>query len=208
MIGAASDAALEHGAGAPADLRLAIAALAGWAAVLWGLGRGPRTVGLAALTVLLVAALTVALGRRPRSRAAAFVLATLALLLAPLAVRLDQARAGPLAELARRRPAVTAELRVDSDPRPIGSAGTSGAPRSAVDASLRAVVLSGRRVPLAGTVLVLGPADGWRGVLPGQRVRLDGRLEPPLPGNLLTAVLSAHGSPQLLGRPPPWQRAA
>src|SRR6185312_9373056 len=158
--------------------------------------------------LLLAAVLALALGRRSRSWTVAFLLATAALLLAPLAVRLHQAKDGPLASLARQRAAVTAELRVNSDPRPIASHGTSGSPRSAVDASLVAVQLSGRRIPLTGTVLVLGPAEGWRGVLPGQRVRLAGRLEPPLTADLLTAVLSAQGNPQLLGRPPPWQRAA
>ena len=65
----------------------------------------------------------------------------------------------------------------------------------AVDASLRADVLSGRRIAVSGAVLVLGPADGWRGVLPGQRVRLDGRLQPPLAGDLLTAMLSGPTRP-------------
>ena len=52
------------------------------------------------------------------------------------------------------------------------------------------------------------PAAAWRTVLPGQRVRLDGRLEPPLSGGLLAATLSARTDPVLLGRPPPWQRVA
>lgn len=195
-------------AGVSIDLRLASAAVVGWAAVTWGLGRAAGTVGLAAGMLLLTAVLVLTLARQPWSRAVAFLLATAALLLAPLAVRLHQARDGPLAELARQRTPITAELRVDSDPRPIAAHGTSGSPRSAVDASLVAVQLSGRRLRLTGTVLVLGPAQGWRGVLPGQRVRLAGRLEPPLTGDLLTAVLSAQGNPQLLGRPPPWQRAA
>jgi competence protein ComEC len=207
MIGHRPDVAPTR-AGVPVDLRLAGAAITGWAAVLWGLGRAAGTVGLVAAIMLLAAVLALGLGHRPWSRVVAFLLATAALLLAPLAVRLDQARDGPLAALARQRTPVTAELRVDSDPKPIAAHGTSGSPRSAVDGSLIAVWLAGQRVPLSGAVLVLGPSEGWRGVLPGQRVQLAGRLEPPLTGDLLTAVLSAQGNPELLGRPPPWQRAA
>src|SRR6185437_6641914 len=81
-------------------------------------------------------------------------------------------------------------------------------PRSAVDARLRSVQMAGRMTPVSGAVLILAPADGWRTVLPGQRIRLTGRLAPPLSGNLLTAVLMADSAPQLLGRPPPWQRLA
>jgi competence protein ComEC len=55
---------------------------------------------------------------------------------------------------------------------------------------------------------VLGPAEAWHGVLPGQRVRLDGRLMRPLPDNLLSATISERTDPVLIGRPPWWQRSA
>jgi competence protein ComEC len=45
-------------------------------------------------------------------------------------------------------------------------------------------------------------------VLPGQRVRLAARLQPPLAGDLLTAVLEEQSDPVLVGQPPWWQRAA
>jgi competence protein ComEC len=115
---------------------------------------------------------------------------------------------GELAELARAGVEVSAELTVRGDPRSLASHGTSASPRVAVDAQLRAVVLAGRRRELSGAVLVLGPADAWRGILPGQRVRLDGRLSPPLPGNLLAATILERGEPVLVGRPPWWQRGA
>jgi competence protein ComEC len=197
------------GAARPMDLRLATATLAGWAALIWGLGRSARTVVAAVVALLVVLALLLALGRRwRRSDQLVFLLASMVVLLAPLAVRLHQAKDGPLAQLARRRVEVSAEVRVSSDPRPLAAHGTSGPPRSAIDATLRALVVAGRPVPASGAVLILAPADSWRGVLPGQRVRLDGRLQPPLPGDLLTATLSARAGPELLGRPPPWQRAA
>nr|MDQ2838502.1 ComEC/Rec2 family competence protein [Actinomycetota bacterium] len=99
-------------------------------------------------------------------------------------------------------------LRINGDPRPLASHGVSAAPRSAIDASVLAIVIAGRRHPVSGRVLILAPADSWRGVLPGQRVRLDGRLAPPLADDLLTATLFVQTEPQLLGRPPPWQRVA
>lgn len=99
----------------PIDLRLAVAALAGWAALIWGLGRSTRAVVLAVAALLAVLALLLVLGRRwRRSDPLVFALASMVVLLAPLAVRLHQAKDGPLAQLARRGAEVTAEVRVSS----------------------------------------------------------------------------------------------
>lgn len=193
----------------PVDLRLAIGALAAWVAVIWGLGGGAVAVALAAAAavVLTVVLLTLA-RRRPRVLVMAFAACCVALVLPPLAARLHWAHDGELSRLARDGVQVTAELRVTGDPRPLASHGTSGSPRSVIDAKLLAVVVAGHRAPVTGAVLVLGPSDGWRGILPGQRVRLDARLQPPLKDDLLTATLSENDDPELLGRPPWWQRAA
>jgi competence protein ComEC len=126
----------------------------------------------------------------------------------PLAARLSQARDSPLAQLARDRVAVTAEVVVDSDPRPIAATGPTGSARMAIDARVVSLTVAGRPVRAGGAVLVLGPAGGWRDVLPGQRVRLDARLQPPLTGDLLTAVLEQQSDPVLVGQPPWWQQAA
>ncbi|HEV2887820.1 MAG TPA: ComEC/Rec2 family competence protein [Jatrophihabitans sp.] len=193
----------------PVDLRLALGALAGWAAVLWGLGHSATAVALAVLAAVLVAAVLAFAARwQPVLFVGAFAACCSAALLAPLAVRLHAAHDGELSRLARAGVEVSAELQVRGDPRPLGSQGTAGSPRTAVDAQLRAVLIGGRWTRLSGAVLVLGPADAWRGVLPGQRVRLDGRLSPPLPDNLLTATVLVRSDPQLLGRPPWWQRGA
>jgi competence protein ComEC len=191
------------------DLRLATATLTGWAALIWGLGRSSRAVVVAVALLLTAVALLLVFGRRwRRSDPLVFGLASMVLLLAPLAVRLHHAKDSPLAQLARRGVEVTAEAQISSDPRPLAGHGTSGPPRSALDAKLRTLLLAGRSVPVSGAVLILAPADPWRGVLPGQRVRLDGRLQPPLSGDLLTATLATWDGPELLGRPPRWQRAA
>jgi competence protein ComEC len=194
---------------APVDLRLALPAVAGWLAVLWGLGRPAGLVlGAGLLALALTALLGLAGHRNGRWYLVAAGCCAVAMLLMPLAARLHRARDSPVARLAAGRPAVVAELTVTGDPRLLAARGTSGLPRAAVDATLRSLQLAGRSVPVSGSVLILAPADGWQAVLPGQRVRLAGRLVPPLAGNLLTAVLMADAGPQLLGRPPPWQRLA
>ena len=193
----------------PVDLRLGIGALAGWVAVLWGLGHSAGAVALAAGALALGTVLLALPARRwPALFIGAFATCCAAAVLAPLAVRLHQAHDGELSRLARAGVEVTAELQVRGDPRPLSARGAAGSPRTAVDAQLRALLLHGRWTRLSGAVLVLGPADAWRGVLPGQRVRLDGRLSPPLPDNLLTATILARSEPELLGRPPWWQRGA
>lgn len=193
----------------PLDLRLGLGALAGWAAVLWALGHSAVAVALAVLVALLAAALLAFAGRwQPVLLIGAFAACCSAALLAPLAVRLHLAHDGELAILARAGGEVSVELLVRGDPRPLGSGGAAGSPRMAVDAEVRAVTVEGRRTELSGAVLVLGPSDAWRGVLPGQRVRLSARLSPPLPDNLLAATVLARSEPELLGRPPWWQRGA
>ena len=74
------------------DLRLAVGTLAAWAALLWGLSRSAGVVALAALVALCGAGLLAVLGRRWYRPALAA--AAIALVLAPLAARLqaDQGR--------------------------------------------------------------------------------------------------------------------
>src|SRR5262249_10812328 len=57
-------------------------------------------------------------------------------------------------------------------------------------------------------ILVLGTDPAWQGVLPGQRVVVDGRLGRSRGGDLRSAVLSAPGTPRLVGRAWWAQRAA
>jgi competence protein ComEC len=191
------------------DIRLAVGALAGWAAVLWGLSQSALAVALLAGSALASGLIFGWAGRRYSGLfGLAFALCTVAVLLGPLAARLHQMHNSDLSKLARSRVEVTAELTVTSDPRPLAANGGGGSARTAVDARLTAVRIAGRRSELAGAVLILGPSDGWRGVLPGQRIQLDARLAPPLPDDLLIATLSARGDPELIGHPPWWQRAA
>jgi len=192
------------------DLRLALGAGAAWLAVIAGLGWSPSRVAELGLSAIGVGALLLVLSRRGTAGAAAVALCAfcVALVSLPLAARLAQARDSPLAALARDRVAVTAEVVVSSDPRPLAATGPGGGARMAVDARVVSVAVAGHVTRVGGAVLVLGPAGGWRDVLPGQRVRLDARLQPPLSGDLLTAVLEDQADPVLIGHPPWWQRAA
>lgn len=192
------------------DLRLAIGSAAAWLAILVALRQTPRVVLLAAvLAAAMGAAALVATHRGARGApAAALVAFCVALVLIPLAGRLARSRASPLAQLAEHRTVVTAILTVSADPRPLAATGVAGSPRVAVQTSADAIAVAGRRARADGDVLVLGPAQQWRDVLPGQRVSLDGALLPPLDRGSMSITLFARTPPALLGSPPWWQRAA
>ncbi|MEP7178619.1 MAG: ComEC/Rec2 family competence protein [Pseudonocardiales bacterium] len=192
------------------DLRLATGATAGWLAILLALGHGPRQVLLVAIIAfgIGVAALTAAHRGVRAAPAVALVAFCAALVLIPLAGRLAHYRASPLRHLAEQRATVTALLTITGDPRPLAARGPAGSSRAALEASAEAVVLAGHRVPAGGSVLVLGTASQWRGVLPGQRVRLDGAVLPPLDSTSMSVTLFARGPPELIGQPPWWQRGA
>ncbi len=196
---------------APAtDFRLAVGAGAAWLAVATALGQGARWTLIAALVIGVLGLLALGLVARLGPIAASVALAAFCavLALAPLSARLHRASSGPLTTLARARAAVTAELTVTADPRLLTAKGVAGSPRMAIDAHLRSAMVAGRTVRVSGSVLILGPAGAWTDVLPGQRVHLDGTLQPPLGNGLLQAVLVAEDAPELVGQPPWWQRGA
>lgn len=112
-----------------------------------------------------------------------------------------------LAQVARHRTTVTARITVDDDPRAVGRGGRSAS--YAVPATLEQLAVDGRPRPVPEVrVLVLATDESWRGLLPGQRVVLDGRLQVPRGGDLTAAVIAVSGAPRLVGRPPWSQRAA
>jgi competence protein ComEC len=192
---------------APLDLRLSAAVLGVWAATLWALSSSAVIVMAAAAVALLLATLLLRLGHS-QLYAPALVAFAIALALAPLAVRLHLSRDSDLSRLAAERIDVTAQLTITSDPRPLAAKGVAGSPRMVLDGSVTSISIAGRRTAATGTILVLGPLDAWRGLLPGQRVSIDGLLAPPFSDDLLTATLTARTAPDLIGSPPWWQRAA
>lgn len=208
---------------AEVDARLAIGAAAAWLALLIALGRGAAPVLAAALSLLTVGCggVLVRTGVSGRSRptrvvaagSSALALAAFcaALVLLPLAGHIVRAGWSPLTALARRQALVDVVIRVSDDPRVLPGRGLSGAARVAVAGSAAAVTpvgeLPARPVRVSGAIDVLGTAQGWPNVIPGQSMRVRGTLLPSADGGLSVTLL-ARGPPTLLGRPPWWQRAA
>ncbi len=192
------------------DVRLAVGAVAAWLGVSVGLGWPAGRVLALGLGAGGLGCATLATGRHLGRMASVLALGgfCVALALVPLAARLYRAHDSPLSVLARQRVATTAELTVTADPRQLRAHGPAGAPRVAVDARVTSLRVGARMIRASGNVVILAPAAPWSEILPGQRVRVDAALQPPLGGGLLTATLSAQSGPALIGKPPWWQRAA
>ncbi|MEU4695001.1 ComEC/Rec2 family competence protein [Actinoplanes sp. NPDC023714] len=123
------------------------------------------------------------------------------------AARISVREAPVLSRLVAAGESVDVELVVKDDPRPLPRG--AGPPTYLVAAELRTVESSDAApIRLAARALVLGADEGWRGLLPGQRVITTGRLMAPRPGDLRAAVVSARKPPRLVGRPSWAQRAA
>jgi competence protein ComEC len=211
------------GARAEIDARLAIGAAVAWIAVLLGLGHSAVTVVAVAgaLLALGCGALVLRIGIAGRSRigqvlaagssAVALAAFCAALVLLPLVGRLVRAGWSPLTALARRQALVDVVVRVGEDPRVVPGRGLSGGARVAVAGSAVSIAPVGampaRPARVSGAIEVLGSAQGWPGLVPGQAMRVRGTLLPPADGGL-SVVLLARGPPTLLGRPPWWQREA
>jgi len=126
---------------------------------------------------------------------------------AATAVHVAALHSGPVARLAPGRPAVDVRLTLVRDPVSVHS--HTGRRLVVADATVAAVRRPGGgwrsdRAP----VVVFAVGTSWLGLLPGQRVLASGRLAPPKPDDAVAAVLVVAQAPHLLGRPPPWQRAA
>ena len=203
------------------DFRLAGPALATWLAALAVVG-APSWVcyllaggcGLAAAVALAVAAA----GRSGWALAGA-ALACAAASAGGAGLRTSAIEASPVSALAARQSRVWLEAVLTSEPAVHQIAGrdmviakaraelllTDSPETDSAQPALPARPASGAvRVP----VLVLAGPEGWRGLLPGQRVRFAARLGVPRGGELLAAVALVRGRPQPIGRPPPVQRAA
>lgn len=133
-----------------------------------------------------------------------------------------------LAELVRDRAAVTAELILRDDPRQVRSAAagpglwlvpvklaglsdqtnTLERPDAADRAGPMDRVGVNERFGASVRLLVLGTSSGWAGLLPGQQVRVAGRLMPSRGGDLNAGVLSTSDDPTPVGDPGWAQRAA
>ncbi|GLZ55298.1 ComEC/Rec2 family competence protein [Actinomycetospora sp. NBRC 106378] len=189
------------------DLRLVPAALGSWGAALTalGLGWGPGVV------VVLVALGAVAVATRRRARRwAAGLLAAGACAAAVGGVASAaawQVADHPVHAAAATGSAATLEVVLTDDPAPLRSSGLGG-PRVVVRADLVAAQTGGGRWAGQGQVVLLAPAAGWVGLLPGQRATASGSLAASSRGDLTVAVLRTRGPPRDVGPAPAVQVAA
>jgi competence protein ComEC len=198
------------------DVRVAVFTAGVWAASLVGLARGVGAAVLMAAAGGTAAAAGVLADRlggpdRPRGSWARRVLTLLVLGVAAggscTAFSVAVRDAEPIRALAVDRATVTVVVAVRDDPRRARSS-PPGRPTFVVPARLSSIDAEGRSWAVGGRVLVLANHPGWDRLLPGQRVRAEGRLAPPSATDLTAAVLSARGPPRLLGTLPWYERAA
>ncbi|MFI2367164.1 ComEC/Rec2 family competence protein [Streptomyces sp. NPDC018833] len=128
-------------------------------------------------------------------------------------------RRGPLPGLARHRAHVTLELTVTSDPRPVRprvvgnrlAPGVTVLNAEATRVTGPGAVNTDMRTPILVMVPAGRAATEWQRLLPSTRLRLTGRLVPPLrPDDRIAAVLRTEGSgpPRITGPPTALQRLA
>ncbi|GHC51132.1 hypothetical protein GCM10010507_28760 [Streptomyces cinnamoneus] len=196
-----------------ADLRLAAPALAAWAAAATALTADGACVALACTAAVATACLLSAVVRRGAVGAVATVLLCAAAGGAAGALAGAEVRRGPLAELARRHEQVSVEVTVTGDPRatrPRVHGPARAAPAVVVEAEATRLVAPGGAVGVRTPVLLVAH-QSWRELLPSTRLRVEGKLAPPVrAGERLAAVLrvSGQGPPEVLGGPSSLQRAA
>jgi len=190
---------------APADVRLAAGAAAAWLSVLATLVL-PSAAGVGFGAVALLLTVLALHCRRRWSATAALLLGCAAAAALATSVRVAGVEHSPLTRLAQQRATATLELVLGDDPHPL--AGGAGPPSVVVAARARQVIAGGRTWSLSDRVLVLAPADGWSGLLPSQRVRVDGRVLPPTHRDLTVAVLAVRSAPAGVDPPSAVQTAA
>jgi competence protein ComEC len=191
------------------DLRLVPAALAGWAVVLTGLHLGPAAAAALGAGALLAAGVVVLRGRSAAMLAVGGAAASLALV---VGVQAWQVERHPVRAGAEGGLPATVSVQLSDDPQAVDSSGYGGRrpqpQRMVIRAELEAAQLAGRQWRTGGRVVLLVPAQGWTGLLPGQRVRATGLLTVPNRSDLTVAVLRVRGQPELLAAPTAVQRVA
>lgn len=191
------------------DLRLVPAAFVGWVVVLCGLYLGSAAAAVLGMAGLLVAGVAALRGRSAVLLAIGGVAAAVALVVGTQAWQVER---HPLRVAAEESSAATVVVHLSDDPRGVASPGYGGRQpqphQVAVRAELEAAVISGQQWRAGGRVVLLAPAQGWTGLLPGQRVRATGQLAPSGRSDLTVAVLRVRGGPEVLSSPTTVQRVA
>ncbi|HEY2763795.1 MAG TPA: DNA internalization-related competence protein ComEC/Rec2 [Pseudonocardiaceae bacterium] len=194
---------------APPDLRLIPAALAGWAVVLAGLTLGSHAAAALGVAGLLATVVALRWVRPAAVLAVGGVGAALALVVGAQAWQVEH---HPVRAAAERGSVATLVVVLRDDPHALAAAGYGGQrpqpQRVVVPAVLESAELAGQQWRGGGRVVLLAPARGWTGLLPGQRVRATGLLAPSERPDLTVAVLRVRGEPEILTGPAALQRAA
>ncbi len=188
------------------DLRLGLPAIAAWVVAWQARLLDPRIVGLLAAGLLVGAAWSLLSQRF----LVAAVLVCAAASGAVTALHVHTRTSGPLPALAARQAAVTLEGVLLDDPREVPPRADQLSFRTLVVARVRVerLTAAGESFALRQNVLVLTSETSLLGLLPSQRLHVEGRLQAAQRGDDVAALLSQRGPPVLLGHPSVVQRVA
>ena len=187
------------------DLRLVPAAVCVWAVTFVAPWLSPELLGAVAGACAVLAAVV---ARRGSGRAVAAVLAMLAAASVAAGTGAGHAwqrEASPLRSQQVMGRGVDVVLELDGDLRVLGG---GVAPRGVADATVVVLVEPDRVRAVRAAVLLFAPVEGWRELLPGQRVRARVSVTAPRPGDTVVAVVSARDPPAAVSAPAWWQSAA
>lgn len=191
------------------DLRLVPAALVGWVVVLSGLYLGALAAAALGAGGLLVAGAAALRGRSAVVLAVGGVAAALALVVGTQAWQVAH---HPLRVAAEHGSMATVVVHLSDDPKAVASPNYGGQQphpqRVVVHAELEGAHVAGHQWRTGGRVVLLAPAQGWNGLLPGQRVRATGLLAASDRSDLTVAVLRVRGGAEVLSAPTAVQRVA
>ncbi|MEV0948450.1 ComEC/Rec2 family competence protein [Rhodococcus sp. NPDC049939] len=190
------------------DLRLAPFAGMCWAAtlisILWGSGVAWVLVGALLGTATVLAASWALQGRRRWTSTMLLLLVFGICCAAGAAWRVQAVEQHPLNTLARSESWVTLVVAPVDDPREVAGFGR----RVVLKADLLEIRKATETIVTSGSVIVLAPSEGWKQILPGQRVVLRGQLSMPLHRDLGLATVQAKGPPSEIGPAPLHQQWA
>jgi competence protein ComEC len=177
--------------------------------VFCGLHLGPIVAAALAMAGVLVAGGAALRGRSTVLLATAGVTAALALV---VGVQTWQVERHPLRAAAQQGSVATVVVHLRDDPRAVTAPAYGGRQPELQQVVVRAVLesaeIAGHQWRTGGRIVLLAPAGGWTGLLPGQRVRATGRLVMPDRSDLTVAVLRVRGGSEVLSAPTAIQRAA
>ena len=201
---------LDGPSGVAPEGRLGLPSAAAWVTAWQGRLLPPYLLAGCALVLLVITARVLL---RSRAGWAAVLAATLVCAAAAglaTAARGHAHTHGPLAQAATAQASVRVEGVLPEDPRIVPPKGDVLSFQQLVVARLRVerLEVAGRVFHQRQPVLVLTSDAHWLGLLPSQRVRVEGRLQAPGHGRDIAALLSSRGAPVVLAGPSSLQAAA